>query len=384
MASPSTSAGPSPGSPRRTPTGTVTSSSRTDGAIPSTPPTADAARRGVRCRLTGGAAPRIRCRPAGLCPAGRTARRQVGVIAVDHRGFGRSSAVPSTFGFGGLVDDVATVLDGLDLFEAVVVGHSMGGGGGARPGDRTARRHRRSRSSSRRGQQLGAGPADRPLARAKVAVLDWAVTEQASRHRRLGMVAASELRRRSPPQPRHGGAEDRARQPCGPPAWPQSPAARHRPQRPPQRRARPAARPRGARSRPCAGRVGADRVVRRRCPTEGVQRSRAHVAAGALRRRGAEILGLADDVETGVAPNGLAVRGSSGLTTDLGRRWPLLVVAGAAVADGLGGRPVHIADHPIRSKPRISNAEVSSWPGSSPWRAGAGTRGGRYARIHPC
>ena len=141
-------------------------------------------------------------------------RRQVGVIAVDHRGFGRSSAVPSTFGFGGLVDDVATVLDGLDLFEAVVVGHSRGGGGGARPGDRTARRHRRSRSCSRRGQQLGAGPADRPLARAKVAVLDWAVTEQASRHRRLGMVAAERTSAPIPPQPRHGGAEDRARQPA--------------------------------------------------------------------------------------------------------------------------------------------------------------------------
>ena len=35
--------------------------------------------------------------------------------------------MPPTFGFGGLVDDVATVLEALDLHDVVVVGHSMGG-----------------------------------------------------------------------------------------------------------------------------------------------------------------------------------------------------------------------------------------------------------------
>ena len=49
------------------------------------------------------------------------------VVAVDQRGFGRSSAVPEAFGFDGLVDDLATVLGVLDLRGAIVVGHSMGG-----------------------------------------------------------------------------------------------------------------------------------------------------------------------------------------------------------------------------------------------------------------
>ena len=121
---------------------------------------------------------------ARLAAAGRR------VVAIDHRGFGRSSAVPSTFGFGGLVDDVATVLDVLDVRDAVVVGHSMGGavalGLAIERPDVIADRVGAVivvNSSAR-------GPADRPLARAKVAVLDWAVTEQVSRHRRHGMVAA--------------------------------------------------------------------------------------------------------------------------------------------------------------------------------------------------
>jgi 3-oxoadipate enol-lactonase len=112
------------------------------------------------------------------------------VVAVDHRGFGRSSEVPPTFGFGGLVDDVATVLEVLDLRDVVVVGHSMGaavalGLAIERP-DVVAERVAALvvvNGSAR-------GPADRLAARAKVAVLDWSVTEQVSRHRRHGMVAA--------------------------------------------------------------------------------------------------------------------------------------------------------------------------------------------------
>ena len=51
------------------------------------------------------------------------------VIAVDLRGHGGSVAGSSGYGMGPLGDDVAAVLEGLDLRDAVVVGHSMGGMG---------------------------------------------------------------------------------------------------------------------------------------------------------------------------------------------------------------------------------------------------------------
>jgi non-heme chloroperoxidase len=51
------------------------------------------------------------------------------VIAVDLRGHGGSVAGTSGYGMGPLGDDVAAVLEGLDLRDAVVVGHSMGGMG---------------------------------------------------------------------------------------------------------------------------------------------------------------------------------------------------------------------------------------------------------------
>lgn len=112
------------------------------------------------------------------------------VIAVDHRGFGRSSAVPSTFGFRGLVDDLATVLEVLDLRDAILVGHSMGGGvvlGLAVEcpdviADRAAALVVLN-SSAR-------GPADRPFVRMKAAALDWSLTEQVGRHPRHGLVLA--------------------------------------------------------------------------------------------------------------------------------------------------------------------------------------------------
>ena len=63
---------------------------------------------------------------------------------MDHRGFGRSSAVPDEFEFEGLIDDVAMVLEHLDLHDAVVVGHSIDGavalGLGACRGDEVADR----------------------------------------------------------------------------------------------------------------------------------------------------------------------------------------------------------------------------------------------------
>ncbi|MCU1355641.1 MAG: putative hydrolase or acyltransferase of alpha/beta superfamily [Acidimicrobiales bacterium] len=49
------------------------------------------------------------------------------VIAVDLRGHGASTAGTDGFGIGRLAADLATVLVGLDLHDAIVVGHSMGG-----------------------------------------------------------------------------------------------------------------------------------------------------------------------------------------------------------------------------------------------------------------
>ncbi|MFN8018254.1 MAG: alpha/beta hydrolase [Acidimicrobiales bacterium] len=49
------------------------------------------------------------------------------VIAVDLRGHGESKAGSAGFGITRLADDLATLLVALDLHDAVVVGHSMGG-----------------------------------------------------------------------------------------------------------------------------------------------------------------------------------------------------------------------------------------------------------------
>ncbi len=112
------------------------------------------------------------------------------VIAMDQRGFGRSSPVPPMFGFPGLVDDAAAVLEALDLRDTIVVGHSMGGGVALglaidRPAivaDRV--------SAIVLINSSGRGPADRPLTRAKVAALDWRFLERLGRHPRHGLVLA--------------------------------------------------------------------------------------------------------------------------------------------------------------------------------------------------
>jgi pimeloyl-ACP methyl ester carboxylesterase len=111
-------------------------------------------------------------------------------VAVDQRGFGRSSAVPSTFGFGGLVADVATVLEALDLHDAILVGHSLGGAVSLglavdRPDVVAARV-----AAVVVVNGAARGPPDRPLARAKAAALDMRVTELVGRHRRHGVVLA--------------------------------------------------------------------------------------------------------------------------------------------------------------------------------------------------
>jgi pimeloyl-ACP methyl ester carboxylesterase len=49
------------------------------------------------------------------------------VIAVDLRGHGESKAGTDGYGLGRLGDDLATLLTALDLHDAIVVGHSMGG-----------------------------------------------------------------------------------------------------------------------------------------------------------------------------------------------------------------------------------------------------------------
>ena len=54
------------------------------------------------------------------------------VIAYDRRGFGRSDQPWSGYDYDSLADDLASVMDGLDLRDAALVGFSMGGGEVAR------------------------------------------------------------------------------------------------------------------------------------------------------------------------------------------------------------------------------------------------------------
>ena len=112
------------------------------------------------------------------------------VVAMDQRGFGRSSPVPPAFDLWGLCDDAATVLDALGLRHAMVVGHSMGGAvalGLAISRPEILSEHVAGlvliNSSAR-------GPADRLLARARAAALDWAVVERLSHDPRHGIVFA--------------------------------------------------------------------------------------------------------------------------------------------------------------------------------------------------
>ncbi|MGI8755520.1 MAG: alpha/beta fold hydrolase [Acidimicrobiales bacterium] len=49
------------------------------------------------------------------------------IVAADLRGHGRSQAGTDGYGLGPLAADVATLLEALDLHDAIVVGHSMGG-----------------------------------------------------------------------------------------------------------------------------------------------------------------------------------------------------------------------------------------------------------------
>ena len=119
---------------------------------------------------------------------GRELARTNHVVAMDLRGFGRSTPVPDSFDFDGLVDDVVVVLAALDLRDVVVVGHSMGGtialGLAVRHPDVVAERVR--------GLVLlngtAHGPADDRPHRAMVRALDWDAMEQLGRHPRHGLV----------------------------------------------------------------------------------------------------------------------------------------------------------------------------------------------------
>lgn len=60
------------------------------------------------------------------------AQRGYRVIAHDRRGFGRSSQPGHGYDFDTFADDLATLIDALDLKDITLVGHSMGGGEVAR------------------------------------------------------------------------------------------------------------------------------------------------------------------------------------------------------------------------------------------------------------
>ena len=112
------------------------------------------------------------------------------VVAVDLRGFGQSSPVPHAFDLGDLVDDVALVLDEMDLHDVILVGHSMGGGlalgvAAWRPAVAASRL---------RGLVLlnsaSRGPVDNRRNRAQLRVSEWERFERLGRHPRHGLALA--------------------------------------------------------------------------------------------------------------------------------------------------------------------------------------------------
>src|ERR671934_1293388 len=60
------------------------------------------------------------------------AQNGLSVVAHDRRGHGRSSQASSGNDMDGYADDLAAVIEALDLKDAVLVGHSTGGGEVAR------------------------------------------------------------------------------------------------------------------------------------------------------------------------------------------------------------------------------------------------------------
>ncbi len=112
------------------------------------------------------------------------------VVTIDLRGFGSSSAAPTTLDLTGLVDDVVAVLDELDLHDVILVGHSMGGGvalgvAAWRPAVAASRL---------RGLVLvnsaARGPADTRRNRVRMRALEWEGLERLGRHPRHGLALA--------------------------------------------------------------------------------------------------------------------------------------------------------------------------------------------------
>ena len=111
------------------------------------------------------------------------------VVALDQRGFGRSSPVPPAYGFAGLVDDAATVVGELDLRGAIVVGHSMGGAVALALAIERRELIAAGRVAALVVMNSGArGPVDRAWTRAWVTASELSVLERLSRYPRHGTV----------------------------------------------------------------------------------------------------------------------------------------------------------------------------------------------------
>jgi non-heme chloroperoxidase len=87
----------------------------------------------IHFRDWGTGRPIIFVAPWGLCsdwwdiPVTTLSERGWRCVTFDRRGHGRSDDPCRGYDFDTLADDIATVLDGLDVQNAVLVGHSMGG-----------------------------------------------------------------------------------------------------------------------------------------------------------------------------------------------------------------------------------------------------------------
>ena len=87
----------------------------------------------IHFRDWGAGRPVVFVAPWALCsdwwdiPMTRLSERGWRCVAFDRRGHGRSDDPCRGYDFDTLADDIAAVLDGLDLRNAVLVGHSMGG-----------------------------------------------------------------------------------------------------------------------------------------------------------------------------------------------------------------------------------------------------------------
>ena len=112
---------------------TMAAEQRSGAVLPST--TMIEARDGTRIHFRdwGAGRPIVFVAPWGLCsdwwdiPVTTLSERGWRCVTFDRRGHGRSDDPCRGYDFDTLADDIAAVLDGLDLQNVVLVGHSMGG-----------------------------------------------------------------------------------------------------------------------------------------------------------------------------------------------------------------------------------------------------------------